>query len=333
VRITVVLVGGRRHSTRMISLPGAVVVGLGCWLALSLIFGSLVYLSHSRNKRLAQANEALQHTLSATQEEMELKTAEFVRKEQAIEELTSRFERVKSRFDDIHELDGKIRNHLGLEAKPFVHPLDTHQGGIPALPPYGFEDDHADIPIMPKESYVQDRLLEYADFIHEQCEEVLDFLSSQEDRIQRMPSILPVQTDGFWVSSPFGWRADPFTGRRTFHNGLDIAGPSDAPIIAPADGTVIEIGRDRYMGKVVKIDHGSGITTLYGHLSRSDVKINEKVNRGQMIARMGNTGRSTGTHLHYSVIKNDSYVDPINYIWDYDIRNNRFVAQPFENVQ
>ncbi len=126
------------------------------------------------------------------------------------------------------------------------------------------------------------------------------------------PSILPC--NGRFTSG-FGMRRDPFTGRMHFHYGIDLAAPIGTPIHAPADGVVKRIKRDpRGYGLLLEIDHGMGITTKYGHLSKILVKPGQKVKRGQVIAKVGNTGRSTGPHLHYEVRVLNKPVNPVNYI-------------------
>jgi murein DD-endopeptidase MepM/ murein hydrolase activator NlpD len=125
------------------------------------------------------------------------------------------------------------------------------------------------------------------------------------------PSIWPVRG---WFSSGFGKRISPFTGRLTMHKGIDIATRQGTEIIAPAAGVVTYKGFDSGFGRVLKIDHGYGIQTLYGHLSKADVKIGQKVKRGDVIANVGNTGMSTGPHLHYQVFINGLPVNPLRYI-------------------
>ncbi len=129
------------------------------------------------------------------------------------------------------------------------------------------------------------------------------------------PSILPV--NGRFTSG-FGMRKDPFTGRMHFHYGIDLAAPIGTPVHAPADGVVKRVKRDpRGYGILLEIDHGMGITTRYGHLSKVLVKRGQKVKRGQVIARVGNTGRSTGPHLHYEVRVLNKPVNPLSYIIPY----------------
>lgn len=125
------------------------------------------------------------------------------------------------------------------------------------------------------------------------------------------PSIWP--TTG-WLTSGFGNRVSPFTGRVSKHNGIDIASRQDTPVIAPAAGVISYTGFDSGLGKLIKVNHGYGIVTYYGHLSKAAVKVGQKIKRGDVIAYVGSTGLSTGPHLHYEIYVNDVPVNPMRYI-------------------
>ncbi len=144
-------------------------------------------------------------------------------------------------------------------------------------------------------------------------EQIYSKLNKDVDRLRRLPSIPPVRT-GFLVSG-FGMRPDPFTGEPRFHYGQDFAVLTGTPVYATADGVVVvENGRTGY-GKTIVINHSYGYKTLYAHLSQYVVKIGDRVKRGQLIAYSGNTGRSTGPHLHYEVRVNNIPVNPRNYFY------------------
>jgi murein DD-endopeptidase MepM/ murein hydrolase activator NlpD len=138
-------------------------------------------------------------------------------------------------------------------------------------------------------------------------------LEQLEQGTVAIPSTEPVHGTNF--TSGFGVRSDPFKGRAAMHPGIDLAGPYGTPIYATADGLV---GRAEWnnggYGNLVEIDHGHGIQTRYGHLSRSIVHAGERVKRGQLIAYMGSTGRSTGSHLHYEVRLDGKAVNPIPFL-------------------
>lgn len=125
------------------------------------------------------------------------------------------------------------------------------------------------------------------------------------------PSVWPVKG---WVTSGFGPRISPFTGRLAVHDGLDIGAPPNAPVHASAGGTVTVVGFDNKMGNVVAIEHGYDIETQYGHLSKILVKQGQKVKRGDLIGLVGSTGLSTGPHLHYMVKVNERPVNPHRFI-------------------
>lgn len=126
-----------------------------------------------------------------------------------------------------------------------------------------------------------------------------------------LPSIWPVHGQ---VMSGFGERLDPLDGEGAFHAGMDIAAPTGTDVVASADGIVLSAGPDAGYGNSVLIDHGYGIQTRYGHLSRVDVVVGEGVKRGQVIGEVGMTGRATGPHLHYEVHVQDTPVNPAKYL-------------------
>jgi murein DD-endopeptidase MepM/ murein hydrolase activator NlpD len=125
------------------------------------------------------------------------------------------------------------------------------------------------------------------------------------------PSIWPVKG---WVTSGFGPRISPFTEKPAWHDGLDIGAAPNAPVQAPAQGRVTGTGFDPKLGNIVRLDHGFGIETLYGHLAKSLVKEGQRVNRGDVVGLVGSTGLATGPHLHYMVKVNGQALDPNKYI-------------------
>jgi murein DD-endopeptidase MepM/ murein hydrolase activator NlpD len=143
--------------------------------------------------------------------------------------------------------------------------------------------------------------------------ELVDQLEDKHQRLASSPAIWPARG---WLTSRFGPRISPFTGRRQFHAGLDIAGAPGTSVVAPARGRVEFVGNKGPLGNTVLIDHGFGIRTQYGHNERILVKRGDVVERGQSIALLGSTGRSTGPHVHYVVEVNGKAVDPIDYIFD-----------------
>ncbi len=130
---------------------------------------------------------------------------------------------------------------------------------------------------------------------------------------QKVPMGLPLKTS-FRYSSPFGWRSDPFTGARDFHPGQDMAGAYGSPVYSTADGIITNAGWINGYGRTIIVQNAFGIQTLYGHLSQIRVHVGQRVSRGQRIGDMGDSGRSTGTHLHYEIRVGGKPVNPSPYI-------------------
>jgi murein DD-endopeptidase MepM/ murein hydrolase activator NlpD len=143
--------------------------------------------------------------------------------------------------------------------------------------------------------------------------EVVGQLESKRAHLAATPAIWP--TKG-WLTSRFGTRVSPFTNQKQFHPGIDIAGERGTDVVAPAQGKVVFSGNRGPLGKSIIIDHGYGVRTQYGHSDDIYVKSGESVQRGQRIATLGNSGRSTGPHLHYVVEVKGKAVNPLDYIFD-----------------
>lgn len=158
-----------------------------------------------------------------------------------------------------------------------------------------------------------DKLSAEATRQEQSLQELQAYFQDQKSMLASVPSVWPTRG---WVTSDFGSRLDPYTSERVMHAGLDIAGPHGKEVVAPSDGTVVFAGLEGGYGNVLVIDHGYGIKTRYGHLASIKVKAGERVKRGDIIAAMGNTGRSTGPHLHYEVRVNGIAQNPRKFILD-----------------
>ncbi len=137
------------------------------------------------------------------------------------------------------------------------------------------------------------------------------YFDDQTSLLSSTPSLWPTRG---WVTSDFGVRLDPYSAERMMHRGLDIATPYGQPVFSPSDGVVVFAGSEGGYGKVLVIDHGYGVKTRYGHLSELFVKLGDTVKRGARVAAVGNTGRSTGPHLHYEVRVNGIPENPRKFI-------------------
>ena len=157
-----------------------------------------------------------------------------------------------------------------------------------------------------------DKLMRQAELQRSSYDAILQSLT-EEDELQKVtPTICPVQ-NGF-VSSRFGRRMDPFTGGSTFHRGVDYSVCKGAPIYSTADGVINYVGKWSQFGLVVEITHGHGFVTRYAHVSKIFVEKGQRVKRGDIVARVGATGRATASHLHYEVLKEGKHQNPLNFI-------------------
>jgi murein DD-endopeptidase MepM/ murein hydrolase activator NlpD len=151
-------------------------------------------------------------------------------------------------------------------------------------------------------------LSELLGVIGSRLESVRDNVERRHKLAMATPSMWPVAG---WLSSSFGRRRDPFTDANDFHPGLDISADYGQPVLATGDATVVAAGRNGAYGNMVILDHGFGITTKYGHLSRISIVEGQRVKRGDIIGLVGSTGRSTGAHLHYEVWMNGRLTNPM----------------------
>lgn len=142
---------------------------------------------------------------------------------------------------------------------------------------------------------------------------LLSTLSQQKSLLSAIPSNTPVNG---WIASGFGQRTSPFTGERVMHMGIDVASPIGSPIYAPADGVVIFTGEKEGFGNFIMLAHGYGLISRYGHNAQNLVETGQTVKRGEQIATVGMTGRTTGPHLHYEIIVDGRPVDPKKFILD-----------------
>jgi murein DD-endopeptidase MepM/ murein hydrolase activator NlpD len=141
--------------------------------------------------------------------------------------------------------------------------------------------------------------------------ELQEYFDDQRSLLASTPSIWPTRG---WVTSDFGTRLDPYSADRQMHEGLDVATPHGQPVQSPSDGVVVFSGVEGGYGKVLVLDHGYGVKTRYGHLSEVFVKLGDRVKRGDKVAAVGNTGKSTGPHLHYEVRVNGIPENPRKFI-------------------
>ena len=192
--------------------------------------------------------------------------------------------------------------------------LDNGEFDFGNLPPQGGSEGAADgqPAQIPSLTSMIDNLQSQLSSREQQLGVLENLILTRELNKQVYPAGRPVGEG--WISSYFGQRADPFTGYTAFHRGIDFAAAEGTQVTAVGAGLVTWAGDRAGFGEMVEINHGNGLSTRYGHNEKLLVKAGDMVRKGQPIALMGSTGRSTGTHLHFEVLKNGAQVDPLRFI-------------------
>jgi murein DD-endopeptidase MepM/ murein hydrolase activator NlpD len=294
-RLNILIFSNESSRVRRLKISGRWI-----WLFLSSIWVLIIVLvffaTHHFDARKAQG------LLSSLKEENQLQKFKLGR-------LADGMSQLESQVSKIREFDSKLRVVANLDPPPPLtsSPSSRIQEGVrEKMILNGDEAGLLQQIVADLERLSADARVEQASL-----KSLEGLLEGKREQLASTPSILP--TKG-WMSSGFGYRTSPFTGALHMHEGIDISNAIGTPVVAPADGLVVKVGREYGYGKILVINHGRGIVTRYGHLHRIHAKIGQKIRRGDLIAEVGNTGRSTGPHLHYEVKVNKVSVDPRKYI-------------------
>ncbi|HOP05947.1 MAG TPA: M23 family metallopeptidase [candidate division Zixibacteria bacterium] len=292
-KFTLMLIPGSKGILKQVNVPAPLVYG-AVVLVLMLLGISVALSTQYVSDRVSRA-------------EIEKLKAENLELKNKFEQIRWTLTEFENRYQDMVQKEVVIRTAFDL---PEIDPQER-QLGIGGPIPKAVES----MTPAQKSAYVTerqvDRLLRLSEFELDKYSEVEQKLDGMKDRLRHTPSIWP--TKG-WVTTGFQMRDDPFTGYRRMHAAIDISNRTGTPIYATADGKVVEVGRQGGLGNMVVIDHGYGFKTRYAHLKQATVKKGQRVSRGEQIALMGNTGHSTGPHLHYEVIRNGKKLNPADYI-------------------
>lgn len=247
---------------------------------------------------------------------VQLDVAEHARLRETVKaqrRVATRLETLAQEVTRLRTFDHQIRRLAGMEE---VQSLMAMGGGTLELGKALAAGEQAEYEQLVERLYQDLQRLEREVALRaESLEAVTTYLTQQKNRLAATPSIWPTQDEGY-VSSSYGHRASPFTGRRQTHTGIDIAAPRGTSILAAADGVVTFSGRMAGYGRVIVVTHGFGFKTFYGHNQKNKVRKGERVKRGQVIGTVGNSGYSTGSHLHYEVLVKDRTINPLKYIVD-----------------
>lgn len=277
---------------------------LGIFASACLIFFSFVIYDYYNVKKTLIKTRGVESDIIS-------RTNEITSQRKQINKFADEINYLKTKLVELNDFEKKIRIIANIEKDDNQDSLFGVGGSIP-------EDLDTEVSLTEKhnsllrEMHEQTKQLKLASTGQEEgFGFLLKHLEDQRNLLASTPAIRPVKG---WMSSKFGYRKSPFTGLREFHKGLDIATRKGTPIIATADGIITFVGVKGLMGRMVVIDHGHGMVTRYAHLEKALKKSGESVKRGDTIGLVGNTGRSTGSHVHYEVHLNGIPVNPEKYI-------------------
>lgn len=249
----------------------------------------------------------LKHKYVALSSKLELMEQKFGNSSRTLLELQMRDNHVYRPIFGMEEVSSELRNSgMGGSGRYARYNL------VPEVADYQSVEQLADI--LFKKAFVQTRSFD----------EVGELARRADKMAMCVPALPPVALDATRLSSYFGYRSDPFTGRTRFHQGIDLSGNRGEPIYSAGEGVVEKVAFEFYgYGNYVIVDHGFGYKTRYAHLHHVHVKVGDKLSRGEQLGTMGNTGRSRGPHLHYEVIYRDSKVNPLNY-YDSNLKGEEY---------
>lgn len=297
----IILVSDRLATAKTIVLTGRhVLILLGAFTALVITLSSLFSyftVRHAADLRLP----FLQDLVRAVNAEDAARSQQFVREN--INILAVKLGQMQAQLARLDTLGDRLAEASGLKPQNLKTAARDGRGG----------------PLINPTPLSADELLRLVDSLSRQLElrsDAMAMVESQvlEERVRRsmLPTTLPVKAE--WNASTYGWRVDPFTGERAMHEGVDFAASPGTSIYAAAAGVVVDSEYHPQYGNLIEIDHGNGLTTRYAHTSKVFVKLGSIVTRGQKIAEVGTTGRSTGPHLHFEVRVNGVAQNPNRFL-------------------
>ena len=274
-----------------LSVPGWVVAAIVGGLAVTLVGLAFIYPDYASLRHQRGTFTALSARLQSQQT--------------LLDAAQSRLREIRGEIDSWRSLHAKIWEPFGPEDGVAKRATGIG-GGTGPLRPADTSDRAA----------IGDELDRLTDIVKEEGDNLRSlerFLGRATRVLAALPSRWPVRGQ---VNSSYGGRVSPWSAKAEFHSGLDIGAPVGTPVKAPAPGTVVFAGVHAEYGQTLIVDHGNETKSLYGHLSKIGVAVNQKIERGDVIARTGNTGRSSGPHLHYEIQVKGQPVNPTGYLWE-----------------
>ncbi|MHB8534386.1 MAG: M23 family metallopeptidase [Sulfuricaulis sp.] len=303
--MNIILIPNSRHGkgrNATLAQRHLVLIALFVLVALPVLLGIVVYYAQDMlSNSGADSALSMQRRALATQS---AEIAEAKRNAEAhLNALAQRLGQLQAQVMRLNALGSRLTRMAGLDPREFNFSADAAMGG-PETP--GVSTTPPDL------TSSLDRLARAVERQQERLSALENLLLDRKLNAAVTPSGWPVQ--GGWISSGFGVRADPFNGHQAMHDGVDIASRMGSPVLAMGDGVISYSGERSGYGLLVEITHESGLVTRYAHTSAILVRVGDRVKKGQEIALVGSTGRSTGPHLHFEVLRNGVAVDPMRYL-------------------
>lgn len=306
MNIIVVPSKGRRGGNSSLSHRQALLIGVVGLLVLPVFFGVLSFqVLKLTSHGVLLDGSVIQRQQAQLQAQSQLLDRTRRHTETHLNALAQRLGRLQAQVLRLNALGGRLTRMAGLDPREFDFNVQPAMGG-PAADIKGGTQSPGEF-------------LGSLDLLSEQIEQQSARLTALQSVLidnQLQAAVTPAgwPVNGGWMSSSFGMRNDPFTGHRSHHRGVDIASPMGSPIMAMGDGVVTYAGPKTGYGNMVEVNHGQGYATRYAHASAVVVKVGDVVSRGQTVAKVGTSGRSTGPHLHFEVLRSGQQVDPVGYL-------------------
>ncbi|WP_168119673.1 M23 family metallopeptidase [Paenibacillus sp. HB172176] len=325
---TFVVIPDANQAVQRYRIPRIIIIILPVLFLLFIISTALlIYLFSGNTSRIHELKNQLSRSEAGYEQLLSSKENQISTLEDSLALLSDQAELMENKMSEITELDQQLKEIAGIkepkvQISSILDEKNDGQGGEEFLmypseqvgPANGAFMDGTD----GNNSLLIETMQSYSS-LSATMEELKPQLQSTKEALLQYQHILSI-TPTIWpadsrrITSEFGVRKDPITGRSAFHSGLDLGGTRGDPVYATADGVVVKSEREYPYGNNIIIDHGRGIETRYMHMNKLLAKVGEKVVKGQVIGELGNTGRSTGPHIHYEVIVNGTTVDPAPYI-------------------
>lgn len=319
-KLTLVIIPEANERVMRVKMSRAVLCAIALPLALMMGASVWIYASQSHHAVSARWTESrLRAQTSRLEQDLTSKNKAIEQLQNELFQLSRQASEVRSKVEEMKRLEQELlrlspagdasalkRNGPDSEAAGSA----AVQGGMggPAHPV-----TLQQVKTLAKDTHARFSTIQYEmRELKEQWMQAKQAMLEKHDQAERMPGLWP--TVSRTVTSPFGYRKDPFTDKLSFHRGVDIAGKLNDPVVASAKGTAVTVGYDKFHGRHIVLEHGNGLRTWYMHLNETLVRQGDPVERGQSIGKLGSTGRSTGPHLHYEILLDGKSTNPKPYM-------------------